>query len=113
MGKTFVTFRLLKMFGIDAIDDLHVAGQHAFQQGNRPALECLGQQRVVGVGKRCRGYAPRIAPRHAVDVKQDAHELGDGQTGMRIVDLDGSVLRQKVQMAVDLEMPLHQVLQRS
>ena len=36
--------------GVDLVDDLHVARQQPLEQRHRPALQRLGQQRVVGVG---------------------------------------------------------------
>ena len=36
---------------VDQVDDLHVARQQPLHQRHRPALQRLGQQRVVGVGE--------------------------------------------------------------
>ena len=37
--------------GVDRVDDLHVARQQPLEQRHRPALQRLGQQRVVGVAE--------------------------------------------------------------
>ena len=45
---------LVEEAAVDLVDDLEVPRQQAAEQRQRPGLERLGQQRVVGVGERAR-----------------------------------------------------------
>ena len=45
-------------------------------------------------------------------IDQDAHQLGDRDARMGVVELDRRAHRQEMQVAVGAQMPLHQVLQR-
>jgi hypothetical protein len=40
---------------VDLVDDLQLARQQHLEPGERPLLQRLGQQRVVGVGERADG----------------------------------------------------------
>ncbi len=76
-----------QMLDIDAIDDVEMARQQPFEQLNRPGLERLRQQRVVGVGQGGHGDLPRFVPVEVVKIAENAHQLGDGETGMGVVEL--------------------------
>ena len=102
----------LQMRVVDAVDDLEMARQHAFEQFQRPGLQRLRQQRVVGVGQRRSGDLPGLVPAEVVQIDQDAHQLGDGEARMGIVELHRGLLRQPTQLAVGGKMALDQVLQR-
>ena len=107
-----LVFRGLEVLGIDAIDDLQMARQHALEQVDRPGLQRLRQQRVVGVGERADGDLPGVAPRQAMHVDQEPHQLGDRDARMRVVELDRGPLRQEMQIAVGAQVARHQILQR-
>ncbi len=57
-----------------------------------PALDGLWQQGVVGVGARVGGDVPSGVPAEALQVHEDAHELGDGERGVGVVELDGDLV---------------------
>ena len=97
---------------VDEVDDLHVARQQSLHQRDRPALERLGQQRVVGVVEHRRRDRPGLRPGDAVVVDQEPHELGDGDRRVRVVELDRDVVGQRDEVAVLLLVPAQQVLQR-
>src|SRR6267142_1253914 len=82
---------LLVMRDIDAVDDFQMARQQAFEQFDRPGLERFRQQRMVGVGQRRHGDLPRFLPAEVVNIAENAHQLGDGQTGMGVVELHGGL----------------------
>ncbi|MCY1447658.1 hypothetical protein D9M71_642880 [compost metagenome] len=100
------------MKGIDQVDDLHVPRQHAFHQAHGPGFQGFWQQRVVGVGQGLDGQLPGGVPRHFVLVDEQAHQLGDGDRGVGIVELDRRLLRQVEQAVVHVQVPAQQVLQR-
>eukprot|EP00047_Mylnosiga_fluctuans_P003292 m.228426 g.228426 ORF g.228426 m.228426 type:complete len:867 (+) comp11740_c0_seq1:45-2645(+) len=85
---------VVKMAAIDLVDDHQVARQHALQQRHRPALEGLGQDGVVGVREGLAADVPGLGPRQALQVDQDAHELRNGQRGVRVVELDRALARE-------------------
>ena len=58
----------------------------------RPTLERLRQQRVIGEPGSLRDIPGRV-PAEARFVEQDAHELGHRQGGVGIVELDGDLVR--------------------
>ena len=104
--------RQRQMRDIDAVDDLQMPRQQTFEQFDRPGLERFRQQRVVGVGQGGHGDLPRFVPAEVVKVAENAHQLGDGETGMGVVELHRGLCRQAAQLSVGCEMALDQILQR-
>ena len=60
----------------------------------RPLLERLRKQRVVGIRQRPPREVPRLVPGKVCLVEQDAHQLRHGHGGMRVVQLDGDAVGQ-------------------
>jgi hypothetical protein len=104
--------RGFKMASIDQVDDLQMARQHPLEQRHRPAFERLGQQRVVGVPAGIDGDLPRLVPRHIVEIDEDAHQLGDGDARMGVVELDRRAVGQGMERAVMAAVALHEILKR-
>ena len=98
---------------IDLVDDLQVSRQHAAEQVQRPALQRLGQQRVVGVGEGARGDRPGLVPGHHVLIDQQAHQLRDRDRRMRVVELDGELLVEVLHRQVLRAQDAEHVLQRT
>ena len=65
-----LALNLVQQARVDYINDLHVARQHALHQIDRPALQCLRQQGVVGVGHHRLGDFPSFFPLHIVLIDQ-------------------------------------------
>ena len=101
-----------QMRDIDAVDDLQMARQQPFEQFDRPGLERFRQQRVVGVGQRRHRDLPGIVPADVVEIDQDAHQLGDGEARMGVVELHRGLRRQPAQLPVGGEVTFDQILQR-
>ncbi len=80
--------RQRQMRDIDAVDDFQMARQQPFEQLDRPGLERLRQQRVVGIGQRRHRDLPGLVPAEIMQIDQDPHQLGDGETGVGVVELD-------------------------
>jgi hypothetical protein len=87
--------------------------QHLLEPGDRPLLQRLGQQRVVGVGERALGQVPGDVPAEPLVIDQDAHQLGHRQSGVRVVHLDRRLLRQRREVGVEAAEAAHQVAQRA
>src|SRR5262249_26343646 len=78
---------------VDLEDDLQMARQQQLEPREGPLFERLGQQRVVRVRERPPREVPGLIPPEMRLVEQDPHQLGDGNGGMRIVELDGGPFR--------------------
>ena len=99
---------------VDVVDDEQVAGQHALEERHAPLLERLGEQRMVGVGEDVRGDFPGGGEIHPVLVDEDAHQLGDGDGRVRVVELDGLLLGEVVPVVAGRgEMATDDVAQRA
>jgi len=104
---------LVQEAGVDLVDDLQVPRQDRAEHLERPALQRLGQQRVVGVGEGLPRYLPGLVPAQAVLVEQQAHQLGDRDRGMGIAELHRELLLPaRDRDALDPQDALH-VLQRA
>ncbi|MNJ55418.1 hypothetical protein D3C77_509040 [compost metagenome] len=73
---------------VDQVDDLHVPRQHALHQADRPGFQGFGQQRVIGVCQGIDGQLPGGVPGHLVLIDQQTHQLGHGNRGVGVVELD-------------------------
>jgi hypothetical protein len=83
--------------GVDLVEDLEVARQHVPQERDGPPLERFGHDGVVGVAEGARGDVPRIVPGQLLHVHQQAHELGDRQRGVGVVELDRHLVREAIE----------------
>ncbi len=72
---------------VDLVDDLEVAGQRLGEHLQRPLLQRLGQQGVVGVAERRHGDVPGLVPAQVPLVDQQPHQLGDPDRRMGVVEL--------------------------
>ncbi len=108
-------FRGIMIIGLDLFliaardlgEDRPDARQQRLHQLLRPALQRLGKHGVVCVGDGVRRNIPRRVPVEARVVHQDAHELGDDERGMRVVDLDDVLFVEVRGRAVDLDVLAH------
>ena len=87
---------------VDLVDDLQMTRQQLADQVGRPHLKRLRQQRVAGVVERTGGDVPRGIPVVAVLVDQHAHELGDADDRVRVVELEGDLVREGGQVRLVL-----------
>ena len=99
---------------VDIENNLEVAWQHAFEQRHAPLFQRLGEQGMVGVGKRLRDDAPRRVPLHGVFVQKNAHQLDDRDCRVRVVELDGDLVGEVAPRVGGLaEVPAQDVAQRT
>ena len=80
---------------VDFVDDLQVPRQEPLEHADRPALQRLGQQRVVGVAGGVDGQLPGLAPLDVLAVEEDPHQLGHDQRRMRVVHLDEDLVGER------------------
>ncbi len=85
---------VLQVSEVYLVDDLQVTGQESAQAAHGPSLQGLLHERVVGVGARAHRDVPRLLPGQALVVDQDTHELRDGERRMRVVELNGHLVRE-------------------
>ena len=74
---------------IDLEDDLEMPRKQRAEEIDRPLLQRLGEQRVIRVGERRASHRPRFVPAERVFVHEQAHQLRDGDRGVRVVELHG------------------------
>ena len=85
---------------VDLVDDLEVTGQEPREDGDRPALECFGQEGVVRVPERGDRLLPRRRPGHPFVVDEHAHQLRDPDGRVGIVQLDRDLVSEVVERLV-------------
>ena len=87
---------------IEFDDDVGDGGGDLLQAGERPFLERLGKDRVVGVGDHGAYDGHGLVKLDVVLGGEQPDELGNDHGGVRIVNLDHSVVGQIVQVAAAL-----------
>ena len=85
---------------VDLADDLPHARELALDEALRPRLERLGHDGMVRIVDAGGDDIPRLVPAEAVVIEQQAHELGDDERRVRVVDLDDVVLGKVAHRAV-------------
>ncbi len=98
---------------VDLEDDLELARNEEAHPVDRPTLERLGKQSVVGVGERCARDVPRFVPAQMRFVEQDAHEFRHGEGRMRVVELNGGLLGQEPPIGIRFPKSADRVGQRT
>ena len=84
----------------DGVDPWH----HRFDEIVVPLFERLGEDGVVRIRYRRSYDLPGAVPLVAVVIHEYAHQLGNGQSGVRIVDVDDRLVVEIVQRAVESEL---------
>ena len=95
---------------VDLVDDHVDARQQRLEHVDWPLLECLRHDRVVRIGNRVLRDGPCFVPLEAFLIDEDAHELGDAECRMRIVDVDGDLLGEVVDVHADFLVVAHDAL---
>ena len=98
---------------VDLRDDLEDAGEDLLEDGRLPRLQGLGEDRVVRVREGFLDDLPGVLPAQAVFVQEQAHEFGNGEDRVGVVELDDVVLAEIAQVvAVDPHVRLDHRLER-
>ena len=66
---------------------------------------------MVGEGEGFLGHFPGFGPAHAVDIHQQAHEFGDADGGVGVVELGGELFVEGVELAAAGQVGANHVLQ--
>ena len=88
---------------VELDDDVGDGGRDLLQAGERPLLERLGKDRVVGVGDHGAHNGNGLVKLDVVLGGEQADELGNDHGGVRVVDLNHGVVGQVVQVAAALD----------
>jgi hypothetical protein len=104
---------LVEEAGVDLVDDFQVPWQQPAEQLDRPFLQSLRQQRVIGIGKGRAGHLPGGVPFDLVLVHQQPHQLCHGDRGMGVVELDRPVLVDALRCRGAQALDAQHVLQRA
>lgn len=97
---------------VDVENDLHMSGEEVLDERDRPHLESLGEDRVVGVRESASDDVPGVVKVDVLLVDQDPLELDDGERRVGVVELDGNVVRELGPGHVDLLPSADDVVQR-
>ena len=98
---------------VHLLEDHVNAGQLFAEQALGPLFQRLHQHGVVGVGEGAADDGFGFVPAQAVVVHQYAHQLGDGDGGMGVVDVDGHLVGEDMPViAVGVDEFLHRELYR-
>ena len=76
-----------------------------------PFLEGFAHHCVIRIGDGARRDVPRGFPRIAVLIHQQAHQLRNTESGMRVVDMDRSAVGKRIQRTETAEVILDDILQ--
>ena len=96
---------------VDTIDDAHMARQERLDQSDRPGFQRFRHQGVVGIGEDPLTLRPGRCPEHAMLVTEQAHQLGDSDGRVCVVEVDGDLVGQIVEMVVLFQVVEDDVLQ--
>ena len=98
---------------VDLEDDFELARDEDVEPLRRPAFQGFRKQGVVGVGEGPLREVPGLVPAEARLVEQDAHQFRDGESRMRVVELNGGFLRQRPPVLVRLAEPANEIGERT
>ena len=104
---------IVKVAAVDLIDDFKMARQQGAEEAQRPLLQSLRHQGVVGIGHGMRGYIPRRLPVQPVLVHQQAHQLRNRDSRVGVVQLNGEIAMQIGQGPVLSFLDAKDMLQRA
>lgn len=85
----------LQEIQVDVVDDLQMAWQQVLEERDGPLLQCLRQDRVVGVAESLADDVPGIIPVEALNVDENPLQLRNSQGWVGVIELNGD-LRWKV-----------------
>ena len=88
-----------------------MAGQNAPEERNGPFFQGLRQEGVVRIAEGLPRDLPGLVPAHVMDIHEQAHQLGDADRRVGVVELDGVFLVEPVQVRVPLAIDADHVLQ--
>ena len=97
---------------INLENNLQMARQDFPQHLDRPGLQRLAHQGMVGVGEDLTGHPESVIPAEAVFVNQQTHQLRDRQHRMGVVEVDSNFICQVVIGLIQLVMAKKNILHR-
>ena len=95
-------FDLFHKAAVDLLDDLIDTRKQAAEQLDRPFLQCLCHDRMIGVSTGLCGYFPCLVPAKTFLIHEDTHKLCNRYGRMGIVQLEGCLLIELTDIAVVL-----------
>ena len=98
---------------IDLVDDLEMTRQQDLEPFDRPFLQSFGQQRVIGVRQCFNCNGPSVVPTEMDLVEQNPHQLRYCHRRMRVIELDGDFVGQRVPVGVGCAKTAHEIRERA
>ena len=84
-----------------------------FKQTYRPAFERFGQEGVTGVGEGFVRNRPSLLPLQPFLIKQNPHQLGDGDDRVGVIELNGNLIGEGVPGVISQMKTANNVAQRT
>ena len=97
---------------VDLADDVEYSWGYLVDQVDIPLFECLCHDGVVGVGKGIGHDVPRLIPAVAAVIEQNAHQLRHSERRVGVVDVDGDLLVQVIERAVNAHVVVDDIADR-
>ncbi len=94
--------------GIDLINNFKDPWQQAAKQVDRPSLQCLGKQRMIGISHGFTGDRPCLIPLQTMLVDQQSHQLSYSDCRVGIVELEYIFIGKLIKISAMLLNPLAQ-----
>ena len=85
---------------VDLLHDLIDTGQQAAEQFHRPFFQCFGKDGMVCISADLSCDIPRLFPGNIVFIHQHTHQLRHSHAGVGIVQLEGNLFRQDIEVCV-------------
>ena len=98
---------------VDLVDDLEQPRDHDLEEADRPGLERLGHQRVVGVGQGAPGQVPGFVPARPAWSSKIRISSATASDGVGVVELDGDLVGKGVPVVAAAAEPADDVGQRA
>ena len=108
VGKPVADF--VEKTRIDFVNDFQVPRQKPRDEVHRPAFERFGQKRMIRVTEGSLRYIPGRVPTQQVFVHEQAHQFGNRQGRVRVVELDGELPVKSLERLFALEIEADHIL---
>src|SRR5262249_51781052 len=104
---------LINQATIDFVDYLQVTRKHPLKPDDRPFLKRLWQQRVISIAQGPLSKVPRLIPAEMYLVEQNPHQLRHRHRWVRVIELNGNLVGERVPVCVTLAEAANKVRQRT
>ena len=95
---------------VDLVDDHVDARQQILEHTDFPFFKSLRHDGMIGIGNGLLRNLPCLVPTEPLFIDENAHELCDTERRMGIVDVDGDIIREFLEIAASLDIMAYDAL---